>query len=130
MLEEFKSQFYCKGMDGIVRQTLKECSGTCNRLRALKTGKALSNLIRTYAVTERVQIDLIEMYGPTNPIKNKTLCHNSLRISYIKSSNNHYAHGQSQDRSTDHLANIYCTLEQFPWTLSPKPWPGTSAGTD
>ena len=69
VLEDFKSQFYCKGMNGIVRQTLKECSGTCNRLRALKTGKAPPNLIRTYAVMERVQIDLIEMYGPTNPVK-------------------------------------------------------------
>ena len=61
MLEEFKSQFHCKGMDGIVRQALKECSGTCNRLRALKTGKAPPILIRTYAVMERVQI---EMYRP------------------------------------------------------------------
>ena len=25
VLEEFKSQFYCKGIDGIVRQILKEC---------------------------------------------------------------------------------------------------------
>ena len=31
------------GMDGIVLQTLKECSGTCNILKALKTGKAPSS---------------------------------------------------------------------------------------
>ena len=30
-------------MDGIVFQTLKECSGTCNILKALKTGKAPSS---------------------------------------------------------------------------------------
>ena len=65
VLEEFKSQFYCKGMDGIVRQTLKECSGTCNRLKALKTGKAPPNLIQTYAVMERVQNNFISEFAPT-----------------------------------------------------------------
>ena len=34
-------------MDGIVLQTLKECSGTCNILKALRTGKAPPNLIQT-----------------------------------------------------------------------------------
>ena len=47
----------------------KECSGTSNRLKALKTGKAPPDLIRTYPVMERVQIDLIEMYGSRNSIK-------------------------------------------------------------
>ena len=71
VMAEFQSHYYCKGIEHIVRETLRECSGTCNRLRVLKTRKAPPKLIRSYSVMERVQIGLIEMYGPKSPFKDE-----------------------------------------------------------
>lgn len=69
VVEEFQSKYFCKGIDKIARETLRNCNGTCKRLQALKTRNPPPKLIRTYSIMERVEIDLIEMYGPKSPFK-------------------------------------------------------------
>ena len=69
VVEEFQSNYFCKGIDNIVRETLRNCNGTCKRLQALKTRNPPPKLIRTYSIMERVQVDLIEVYGPKSPFK-------------------------------------------------------------
>ena len=69
VVEEFQSKYFCKGIDQIARETLRNCNGTCKRLQALKTRNPPPKLIRTYSIMERVQIDLLEMYGPKSPFK-------------------------------------------------------------
>ena len=39
-MAEFQSHYYFKGIEHSVRETLRECSGTCNRLRFKQNGSS------------------------------------------------------------------------------------------
>lgn len=66
VFEEFQSRYFLKGCDKLVRKVLRECTGTCQRLKQLKTRQPPPKLIRTFGLMERVEIDLIEMYSSSS----------------------------------------------------------------
>ena len=47
----------------LYRALVNECDGTCKRLKALKSQRPPPKLIRTYALMERVEIDVLEIYS-------------------------------------------------------------------
>ena len=62
----FSDVYFVNGIRYLVEDVLKKCNGTCKKMKS--AGVPPSPMpVRSSKVIERVQIDLIEMYGRNSP---------------------------------------------------------------
>ena len=73
--QQFMMKYYLKGCQHLVSQVLSECQGTCRRTKVLQTSAPPPIPVRSSTNMERVQIDLLHMYGTESPF-NETANHN------------------------------------------------------
>lgn len=64
----FNRRYTINSYQKVITDTLRACTGSCKLIKRLETAQPPPQPVRSNAVMDRIQIDLIEMYGPKSPL--------------------------------------------------------------
>ena len=64
----FNKRFTINSYQKVITDKLRACTGSCKLIKRLKTAQPPPQPVRSNAVMDRMQIGLIEMYGPKSPL--------------------------------------------------------------
>ena len=65
----FSATYFINDARHLVQDTLDRCTGTCKLMKSLGVSAPPPQPVRTSSIMERVQMDLLQMYGPKSPLK-------------------------------------------------------------
>ena len=65
----FSATYFINDARHLVQDTLDKCTGTCKLMKSLGVSAPPPKPVRTSSIMERVQIDLLQMYGPKSALQ-------------------------------------------------------------
>ena len=72
LMHIFNQRYTINGCQKLITETLRSCTGSCKLTKCLNTASPPPQPVRTKYVMERIQIDLLQMYGPKSPLCTKS----------------------------------------------------------
>ena len=64
LMHIFNQRYTINGCQKLITETLRSCTGSCKLKKCLNTASPPPQPVITKYVMERIQIDLLQMYGP------------------------------------------------------------------
>ena len=64
----FSATYFINDARHLVQDTLDRCTGTCKLMKSLGVSAPPPQPVHTSSIIERVQMDLLQMYGPKSPL--------------------------------------------------------------
>ena len=63
----FSEWYLLNCIQEVVTDVLNRCDGTCKLMKSIKVSKPPPQPVRSMKIMERIQVDLLELYGPKSP---------------------------------------------------------------